>query len=207
MTVQGRTEAMNLNEEIRLAGAEIEIVRDDGNLYTYMYYGHVGKMAGKYRSNPDDIHQAGYYLPTDSGVKSGDLIKSFDDYYIVASLVSVNMYGDIACYKGMLFRCNSEVSVYYYDSTAKKHDTLHKAGVRCLITQSRVGQGWQDDKSFVMDYKGRSQPFSLYAQALSGVNKECKIVDSYGRVFRTSKDMDVFIIDGVIQTQILWVNN
>lgn len=197
---------MNLNEHIRMAGDPATIVRDAGNVSTHIYFEAIGtSVAGRRRLEPDRQHEAGYLFPTDSGVVSGDLVLLNDIYYLVMSLTEKRVHGFFVAYRGMLFRCNSEISVYYFNPATSKADTLHKSGVRCLITQSFVKE-WPDDTEMVFDrYRSSSEPFWLYTQEGAGIKKEgCVIVDQDGRRFRVGKEGDPFITEGILQSQVFW---
>lgn len=195
---------MNLNTEITLAGIPIQIIRDAGNVNTYMFYGALGRIAGKYRATPDDTYQNGYYLPTNCGAVSGDLILADGEYYLLVSIEKVFDNGTLACYKGMLYKCNSVVTIKSFNTTTKKHDTVKKSNVRCLITQVRA-QEWNDDKAMVVkEYRGKTQPFQVFMRASEGLTKDDIIIDQDNHRFRIGKDFDVFTSDGITQTQVVW---
>jgi hypothetical protein len=199
---------ITFDEEIKIAGNVVEVIRTNTpNYTTHMYYGHLGRVAGKYRANPNEIHQAGYYLPTDSGVESGELLYDGTSYYLVASIIPVIMYGTVACYRGMLYMCNQTISIYAYNSTTKMQDSLVSENIPCLITQGRnFGAG--DDKSLMIDeYKGKQFPFDLYLQESSGLTRECRIITADGNKFKVQNDFDIFYSGGLIKTQILWSKN
>lgn len=195
---------MHLNTEITLAGIPIQIVRTPSNINTYMFYGALGRIAGKYRANPEDAYQNGYYLPTDCGAVSGDLILADSEYYLLVSIEKIFDNGMLACYRGMLYKCNSVVTIKSFNSTTKKHDTVKKSNVHCLMTQVRA-QEWNDDKVMVVrEYRGRTQPFQVFLRESEGLTKDDIIIDQDNRRFRVGKDFDVFTSDGITQTQVFY---
>jgi len=199
---------MILDPEIELAGVPCEIVRTGGNLTTYIVSASIGRVAGKFRANPEEIHQNGYLLPTDCGAVIGDLFLKDGEYYLLMTFEKMYDNGEHSCYRGQLFKCNSVVDVYYYSDATKKHTTLHESGVHCLITQSRLSE-INEDKAYMMrDYRGRTQPFNFYAQESCGILGEGKtiIVDQDSRRFRVLKDFNPFIADNILTTAVEWEN-
>lgn len=195
-----------LDETIRLAGRSVQIIRDTGNVDTYMYYTSTGRTAGKFKLNPDDDHETGFLFPSDSGVQSGDLVYAGSDYYLVVSLTDLVVFGEVWGYKGLLYKCNSVVTVRHWNATTSQFED-YKTGVRCLITQERA-QGWMEDKSLLQPvrYRGKRQPFTLYAQTSSGIDIHSRIVDQDGREFRVGKDQNPFTSGGILITQVMWEN-
>lgn len=197
---------MNLDREIKLAGMPVTIIRVVENIETYVYYGHLGHVAGKTRGDPKDVFQAGYYLPTDCEAASGDLLFIDNDYYLLMSFEKVFNNGILTCYRGMLFKCNSIVSIYYFNSSTGEHSILHRSGVHCLITQVRA-QDVPDDKALaIREYRGKQTPFQIYMRDSEGLKKEAVLKDQDGRRYKVFKDFDFFVADGITQTQILWEN-
>jgi hypothetical protein len=194
-----------IDESIRLdtRARGVTIIRGSGNINTYM----VSEITGNDRSKVDPYYdfESSAKLPSDCGIVSGDLIQCGDDYYLVMAIEEKWCCDELGFYKCTLYKCNSLVSVYYFNSATKEHDVLHKSNVRCLITQVRA-QEWDNDKSLIIkQFRGRSSPFQVFAQSNSGIipGKDCVLIDQADRRFRTNKDFDVFIADNISQTQVM----
>lgn len=197
-----------VDETIRLDARKqsITILRESGNISSYMVSEVTGIDTGKRRLDPFYDFETFARMPSDSGIVSGDMGQSGNDYYLVMAIESKWLADEIGFYRCTLYKCNSTVSVYYFNNTTKKHDTLHKSNVRCLITQVRARE-WDEDKALaVRQYRGRQQPFQLFVQESSGIvsGVDCIVVDQSNRRFRVSKEIDVFIAGGISQAQIIW---
>lgn len=197
---------MDINEEIRLAGSDAEVVRTGGNVATYLYHGYVGSIAGRRRIDAEYSYEAGYYLPTTSDAVSGDIILWSGSYYLIMAIKPVILMGEVVAKAGLLYETNAVVSIFAFNPTTRKHDISRKSGVRCLVTQ-KYAQDISDDKALMIrEFRGRSTPFQFYAQEGTGLEKDDVVVDQDGRRYRVSRDFDVYRADGVIKAQILWEN-
>lgn len=193
-----------MDETIRLVGKPATIIRDSGNIETYMLSQEIGLIVGKRKPDPYFDYEHGFMFQPDSGIVSGDLVLSDNVYYLVMSISNEMPFGQLLYYRGMLYECNSLITIYSYSSITKKHSVTFKSDVRCLITQVR-SQEWNDDKaSVIKGYRGRTQPFQVFMRASEGLTKDHIIVDQSSRRYRIAKDFDPFIADGILQTQCLW---
>ena len=176
------------------------------SIITYMVAEETGLDAGRRRLDPFFDFETAVKLPPDCGILPGDLIKTGDTYFLVMSLEDKWLMEQRGYYKGLLYRCNSVISIYYFNSTTGKYDTLHKSGIHCLITQVRA-RAMNEDKAYIVSgYQGKTQPFQIFAQSVSGIKSGCVLIDQDNRRFRISKDFDPFITDSILQTQCMWEN-
>lgn len=194
-----------LDETIRLAGRAVTLIRSGGNVSTYMYYTTTGRVAGKSKLNLADDHEGGFLFPSDSSVVAGDLVLAGTDYYLVVALADIVVFGEAWGYKGMLYKCNSVITVQHWNSVTDLFED-YKADVHSFIIHEGE-QAWAEDKSLLRPtkYRGKRKPFTLYAQTSSGINSNSVIIDQELRKFRVSKDHDPFAADGILITQVLWV--
>ena len=192
------------DETIRIGGKSATIIRTPTNITTYIMNDVTGMLVGKRRPDPMTDYENGFILPSDCGVVNGDLLLADSKYYLVMSLQAEKPFGELSFYRGMLYECNSLVSIYSYSTTTKKHSVLVKADVSCLITQVRA-QAMNDDKAMaIREYRGKIQPFQVFMQSSAGLTKDHIIVDQNNRRFRVAKDFDPFITENILQTQVLW---
>lgn len=192
-----------LDETIRISGRTVTLVRIAGDVTTYMRDSQT-VLAGKRRIDPLSDFEVGAMFPSDSGIVSGDLVYDTVTYYLAMSVLSRKVWDELLCYDAMLYKCNSLVSIYYYNSSSKKPDLLIQENVPCLITQVRAPE-WNEDKvAMAKSYKGKLQPFQVYMQDAQGLTNTSYIKDASGRHYRVSKDFDIFIAEGIIQCQALW---
>lgn len=193
-----------LDETIRIAGRSTTIVRDAGNVGTFMYSDKTGLIIGKRKSEPYFDYEVAAWLPSDSTVVSGDLILQGSTYYLVMSVDQDYIGDDLQRYSCMLYECNSVVSLYSYNDISRQHDTLVKAGVNCLITQVRASAQKEDKNIAIKGYGGKRQPFQYFMRDSEGLTNISTIVDQDNRSFKVNKQFDIFIADGIVQTQVIW---
>lgn len=166
---------------------------DDGinNVSTYIYL-NPKDAKGTYERNP--------MLPTDCGVVGGDLIQVLTDYYLVAGLIEDRRVGEFFNYKARLFKCNSVVTVRAQNVGTKLFANV-STGVRCLITQTLIGAS--EDKSIIVPgYGGKDRLFYCFVALTAGVNKNNILVDSIGRAFRVTEDMDPLYAPGLLRAMV-----
>lgn len=193
-----------VDETIRLAGRQATILRSPANISTYVIDEITGVDSGKKQLDPYLDFETAVRFLSDSTVVCGDMVQIGSDYFLVMAVEVERAFNSIEFYRTRIYKCNSTVSVYYFSAITKLFTTLHLSGVRCLITQVRARE-WNDDKSLIIKgYGGRIQPFQVFAQDDSGITKESALVDQAGRRFRVSKEFDVFIADGILQSQVIW---
>lgn len=175
------------------------------NIETYMVAELTGVESGKRRLDPYFDFENFAKFPSDSGVVSGDLILCGSLYYLAMAIEEKRFVDEeISGYRVTLYKCNSVISDYRLDITTRKPTVLQKSGIHCLITQVRA-QAWDEDKATMLrQYRGRQQPFQVFAQAASGISVESILVDQSTRRFRVSKESDVFISENILQAEILW---
>lgn len=195
-----------IDEAIRLdvRKRNATIIRTGGNISTYMVAEMTGIEAGKRRLDPYFDFEVSAKLPSDCGVVSGDLIQCGSGYYLVMAVEEKWIADELGYYRCALYKCNSVVSVYYFNRSTTVHDILYKSGVRCLITQVRA-QEWDDDKTLLIrQFRGRSTPFQIFAKNDSGIlpGTDCVLEDQAGRRYRTDKEFDVHVAEGISQTQV-----
>lgn len=195
-----------IDENIRLSGRPATIIRSTGSVSTFMTAEVTGMEAGRRRLDPLQDFETAVMMPSDSGIVTGDLILLGSEYYLAMAAESKFYSSDMEYLRGLLYKCNSIVSIYYFNTTSKKYDTLHKSSIHCLITQVRAQAGVEDKSLIVKEYRGKSQPFQVFMKESDGLTSECIIVDQGNRRFRVSKDFDVFIADGISQSQCMWEN-
>jgi hypothetical protein len=193
---------MTFDVEIKLAGVACEIIRSPNNINTFIYHGTVGKLSGG-SASPDDVHRAGYYLPTDCGATPGDLLLIDSEYYLLMSFEKIYDNGVHACYKGQLYKCNAVLSFYGYNKQDREHNTLLRSGVHAFLTQNDVGAGMDTDKAYAVSaYRGRSVPFNAFMQASAGLTKHDVVVDQDNRRYRVVNNFDPYIANGIIYTKL-----
>lgn len=195
-----------MDETIRLdmRKQDVTIPRSTVTMSTYMVAENTGQDAGKRRLDPFLSYETFARFPSDSTIVPGDKIISGSISYLVMAIEPKYDGGEINYYRATMYKCNSTVSIYYYNESSKKHNTLYTSGVKCLITQVRA-QEWLEDKALAMrPYQGKQQPFQVFAQDICGINAECILVDQDSRRYRVSKESDVFVADGILQAQLMW---
>lgn len=195
------------DETIRLdpRAQDITIIRAT-NVESYMIAEATGIDAGRRRLDPFFDFEYMAKLPSDSNIVTGEIIKGSNDYFLVMATEGKMFEEALGFYKCNLYKCNSIISVYYFNQTTKKYDILHKSGIHCLITQVRA-QEWDEDKTLVIrQYRGRQQPFQIFTKSDSGIIKDmgCILIDQDNRRFRVNKESDMFIASGISQCEILW---
>lgn len=195
---------MSLSDEaIRLSGRVVTIVRSGANVTTFMAAAELGNIVGKRKPDPFYDYEVGMMFPSDSTIVEGDLILENSNYYLAMSVAETYLGSDLQYYRGMLYRCNSVVSIYGYDSNTKKPDNLIKANVQCLITQVRA-QNQEEDKALtVKNYRGKNKPFQIFMRDTEGLLNTSVIIDQGNRNFRVNKQFDVFVASGIVQTQMI----
>ena len=195
---------MSLSDEtIRLSGRIVTIVRAAGNVTTYMAAAELGNLVGKRKPDPFYDYEVGMIFPSDSTIVEGDLILEGSIYYLAMSVSPTYLGADLQYYHGMLYKCNSVISIYGYDSVTKKPDDLIKADVQCLITQVRA-QSQDEDKNIVdRNYRGKLKPFQIFMRYTEGLTNVSAIVDQDSRRFRVNKQFDVFVASGIVQAQVI----
>jgi len=165
-----------------------------------------GLDTGRRRLDPAFDFEYIIRMPSDSGVIAGDMLLINNGYYLVMAVERKIFLWTLGLYKMTTYKCNSIVSIFFYDATTKQYTNKTAAGVHCLITQARATE-WPTDKAVITpQYRGRHQPFQLYIQDSSGIvsGADCIIVDQESRRFRISKQVDVFVADGISRTEVLW---
>lgn len=174
------------------------------NVETYMVAELTGVESGRRRLDPFFDFENFAKFPSDSGIVSGDLILC-GTYYLAMAIEEKRFVDEeVSGYRATLYKCNSIISDYRLDATTRKPTVLQKSGIHCLITQVR-SQAWDEDKAtMIKQYRGRQQPFQVFAQAASGITAESILVDQSARRFRVSKESDVFISENILQAEILW---
>jgi hypothetical protein len=197
-----------MSESIRLdlRKQTIAIVRTPKNLAAYGIIEATGMDVGRRRLDPYFDFEFSARMPSDCGVVAGDMLIVGSDYYMVMGIEPKQIIAEVGYFKMSVFKCNTIVDIYTFTIGTNNYTTLAKSNVHCLITQVRANE-WSEDKALLVPkYRGRQQPFQLYVQASSGIvsGYDCVLVDSAGRRFRISKNIDVFISDGISQTQIMW---
>lgn len=195
-----------VDDTIRLSGRPVTIIRNTGSVSTFMTGEITGTGAGRRRLDPFLDYETAVMIPSDAGIITGDLALSDSEYYLCMAVEKKFYASDMEYYRGLLYKCNSVVSIYYFDTTSKKYDSLHKANVHCLITQVKAQAGMEDKALIIREYRGKSQPFQVFMRESEGLKSECVIVDQDSRRYRVSKDFDVFIADSIAQTQCMWEN-
>lgn len=193
-----------LDETIRIAGRAVTIVRDAGNVSTFMYSDKTGQIIGKRKTEPYFDYEVAAWLPSDSTVVSGDLILQGSIYHLVMSVDKDYTGDDLQRYSCMLYECNSVVSIYGYNAVSKELDTLIKSSVNCLVTQVRASAQKEDKNIAIKGYGGKRQPFQCFMRDSEGLTNISRIVDQYSRSFKVNKQFDMFIANGIVQTQIIW---
>lgn len=199
-----------IDETIRLdvRKQDASIIRDGATVdSTYMVAEATGMDAGRRRLDPFYDYESFARFPSDADLVSGDMVLSDSVYYLVMAIEQKKCEDEIGYYRATLYKCNAIVSIYYFNTTTKKHDTLHASNVYCLITPARALQDWDEDRALInRQYRGRQAPFLLFAQDESGIvsNIDCVVIDASSRRFRVSKEVDVFATDGISQCQVLW---
>lgn len=174
---------------------------------TYMVAEATGMDAGRRRLDPFYDYESFARFPSVAALIAGDIVLSDSIYYLVMALEQKICEGENGYFRATLYKCNAIVSVYYFNTTTKKHDTLHASSVNCLITPARALQEWDEDRALInRQYRGRQAPFLLFAQDESGIvsNIDCVVIDASNRRLRVSKEVDVFVADGISQCQVLW---
>lgn len=195
-----------VDEDIRIAGLAASIIRTPSNISTYVMAEITGSEAGRRRLEPALSFDHSFRFMTNSGIVTGDLVSIGTNYFLVMALEPKNIHGILEYYRGTLYKCNSVVTIYGFNSTTQKDDLVIKQNVRCLITQVRA-QEWDTDKALALPnrtYRGRTQPFQVYMRASEGLTVKHYFKDQSGRNFRVSKDFDVFISEGILQTEAMW---
>ncbi len=145
-----------IDESIRLAGRQVEIIRSSGNLSTYMWAYSTGYLAGKRKQEPVFQHEAGAMFPSNSDIVAGDLVYDYTNYFLVVSLSQDIHYGEAYGFRAMLYKCNAIVSIMGFNNATNHHDTLVQAGVHCLITQVQA-MAWDEDGAQYVYWEAEDQ--------------------------------------------------
>ena len=194
-----------VDDTIRMSGSPMTVIRSAGNLSSYLWEGTMNRKG----LVPLKAYERFYLIPSDSGIVEGDLVQKGSELFLVMSLAREDLHGDLQCFQGTLYKCNSVVTVKKYNSGTQALDVF-QSGVNCLITRALSGPGLSppdnDQATVIPAFKGRDKVFFLIAQSASGIDKTSSILDAAGRSFRVSDDFDPFIVNGILQAEVVWAN-
>lgn len=188
-----------VNENIRLAGSPMTILRAAGNVASYFWMGTLVRKG----LEPSRSFERFYSIPSDSGVVEGDLIQAGSEFFLVASLSRTETFGELLCFQGTLYRCNSVVTVKRYDGDLKTFPVV-KSGVRCLISREINRVRSEDDRAAAGFYqKGQGPVFTLFAQESEGIDSGSLLEDQAGRSFRVSDDTNPTLAGGLTMADLV----
>ncbi len=190
---------------IRQAGRPANILRSTGTIKTHMMAEATGMSAGKRRADPFTDYEHTFWLPSDTDIVTGEMIFSDGKYYLALSVETKYRFGSVEYYRGMLYECNSLISIFSFSKISKKHDSLVQSGVRCLLTQGRVQDVPSDGAAIsARVVPGKDTPLYVYLRNIDGLEKDHIFVDGDGRRFRVSDRVDVFSAGGISSFMVVW---
>lgn len=182
-----------VDENIRLAGMTATLIRTPSNVTSSCWKGTLARKG----LEPARAYERFYLFPSDSGVVEGDLVQIGSEFFLAMSLSREEEFGELQCFQGTLYRCNSTVTVRKYNGTTKVFDDF-KTGVRCLIVRSSARVQAEDDRADAVDWgRGTTNMFTCYLQEGVGFSKDCLLVDQDQRQFRATDDQNPTVVDGV----------
>lgn len=189
---------MNLDDLIQQVGIEATIVRDAGNVDTYVYIDPRIKNTS-FNTMPFE-RQA--MLATTAGIVEGDLLLAGGDYYLVISAIKDQRAGEYWADKARLFRCNHTVSIKAYNETTKQF-AVTKSNVPCLIVSQSDRMRIATDRGVVLPtYKGQDADYGLFIQASSGVDKNSRMVDENNYPLSVCANINPYFVKGLLDVPV-----
>lgn len=188
------------DETVRLSGRPATIIRTPLSLATFIVDDMYGKTS-KEQLNPYRDYEFVFRFRADSGITYGEMVTIGVDYYLAMAIKEEWLFGNLEYFKVKLFKCNSLVSIYYFNTTTKRFDTLHGSGVHCLITTDSGNMSY-DQGLAVKGYAGKGNPLQIYMRSSEGLSSDCVLVDQANRRYKVSKNFDIYVTDNVAQTNI-----
>lgn len=195
---------MSIDAALEIAGQDATIIRSPSNISAKcVAFAVDSTMSGRRRADPMYDYEFGFAFSAESGLVTGDLVRIDSEYYLAAAVAPMKVFDELLYYRGTFYKCNNTVSVYEYSSTTKKHSTLVKASVPCLIRQS-MDRPWLTDKAILFKAQAKVDPYEMIMQSSVGLENDCIAIDASQRVFRIGDYIDYFFAEGLAVAQVVW---